>query len=322
MKKILILIFLIFGFGLYTLNKSNVFKDISQEVNFTCSVIEEIQGPEDIDKAGDTLIISSAFHKPAFHKYDGKIYKYKTGELELMQVEVPINPHGISVFGDLLAMVSHDKESDSIKIFEMSGKKLILKNNLTDEKLYNGNDIVFINEKQFFVTIDHSLKTDFSKILENTIQFPGGKVLFYDGENFHEVIEGIVFANGIQFKKNKIYISSMIGKKIYVYNIENPLKPKEEKVISLDEFPDNLHIEDERLLITTHQKIFTLKAHSEQPKRNHSKSSLYEYNLSNGSLSRLSTFPDSYSALSVTVPFENEYVLGNIYSEFLLRCKK
>jgi len=143
----------------------------------------------------------------------------------------PFAPHGISMIKvdsiyKILA-ISHTKNSHSIEVFELEGKKLTHKKTLNHPSMISPNDLVLLDENRFYFTNDHKYTDGIMQLLEDYGGLAVSNVMYFDGENYTEVADGIAYANGINFdkKRNLLFVASprKFLVKVYSVNTNNTL---------------------------------------------------------------------------------------------------
>ena len=139
----------------------------------------------------------------------------------------------------------------SIEVFEIHDDTLHRVETATSEKLTLPNDIVAINDHQFYVTNSASL-TPWLRSLEAVLRLPAGNVLFHDLETgeWKEVASGIPYANGVAIDRlrNRLYVASTASSKVLAFPWDASAPSKRlsgRQEIPLRFCPDNLAWEDE-----------------------------------------------------------------------------
>ncbi|HIF84833.1 MAG TPA: hypothetical protein EYQ79_05100 [Flavobacteriaceae bacterium] len=135
----------------------------------------------------------------------------------------PFAPHGISVFKkdniNIISAINHSKSGESIEIFELNGTKLTHQKTIKNELIFSPNDIVLLDENRFYFTNDHKYKNGLLRLAEDYLGLSISNVIYFDGENFVEVANGIAYANGINFDSNRdlIFVASVRKFLVKVY---------------------------------------------------------------------------------------------------------
>lgn len=139
----------------------------------------------------------------------------------------------------------------SIEVFDIVGGRLCHAATATTSALTLPNDVVALNERQFYVSNSLSLPRP-TQAMEKIFCLPSGSVLFHDlgTGTWRHVAFGIRFPNGLALdrKRRRLFVASTLSRKILAYPW-NPEKPSEPvfnpAMLRLDFLPDNLAWEDE-----------------------------------------------------------------------------
>ncbi len=126
-----------------------------------------------------------------------------------------------------IAAINHTLEGEFIEIFTLEGTKLTHQKTLDNELIFSPNDIVFIDENRFYYTNDHKYKEGLNRLSEDYLGREISNVVYFDGQNYTEVANGIAYANGINFdaKRNLVFVASprKFLVKVYQKNEDNSL---------------------------------------------------------------------------------------------------
>lgn len=200
-----------------------------------------LKGAEDIaiNKIDSFAIISSTARKsfPKTEQEIGGLYflDLKNKNYDPIHLtgnfERPFAPHGISIFRkdsiNIIAAINHTIEGEFIELFELIGSKLTHKKTLEHELIYSPNDIVLLDENRFYFTNDHKYKDGIKRLAEDYLGLAMSNVIYFDGMNFVEVANKIVYANGINLdsKRDLVFVASVRGflVKVYQKNEDNSL---------------------------------------------------------------------------------------------------
>ena len=219
-KTGLILFLALVIFIAYTLVSTGFFRVIHPRFDGEILMKVDLKGAEDIMVSlQDSFVLISATDRANVSKK-----KIKEGGLFLIDLKVdnhtlipltssldiPIEPHGISFFKKdstyHLMVVNHANSIHSIEVFELNGKKLLHKRTLKDESMIQPNDLVMIDENRFYFTNDHGYTKGIGKLLEENLGLSLSNVVYFDGKNYKEVADGIAYANGINFDKDRNFM--------------------------------------------------------------------------------------------------------------------
>ena len=304
-------------------------------------VVQEIplDGAEDLTIAyEDDLMFISAFDRAGAVRGNSP-----TGALYVMNLRtepfVPIplddglgdgfHPHGISVLKlDSVSWkiwaVNHQNGLHTIESFKFQlPDQLVHLHTHEDAMIVSPNDVIALNEHQFYFTNDHKYTSGLPLLAENYLGLALSNVVFFDGDLFREVAGGIQYANGITIDPNepKILVAAPRGFEILVYNIEatNDLTLTER--IALETGPDNLEWDQNGNLWTgAHPNLLRFASYAKL-KKNTAPSEVI--------VLRGSEFESIYlndgsqvSASSVAAPYNQYLFIGTVMDDKLLVLEK
>ena len=335
-------------FSVKTLVDAGQFKNIKPHFDGTCQEVYGLEGPEDIIALDDGRVfissdprrktISESLSLYSYEKKDslsnqGAIFYYDLDSRELINLtshlDFEFHPHGISIFnsfdGNLyLNAVNHTSRGHFIMSFMLSDDKLILLNEISDSMLVSPNDIVMINQNQFYVTNDHGSRKMRGKLIEDYLQLAKSNVLFYDGVDFKVVVNKLKYANGINISRDlkTLYVSETVGKKITIYNRDiNTSDIDLINTINIDSGLDNIELDREgNLWIGSHPRIFDFVKHAKN-----------EINISSSQV--IMVTKDNYEVIeiflndgsnlsgsSVASVYDNNLLIGAVFEDHFLHC--
>jgi len=136
----------------------------------------------------------------------------------------PFAPHGISLFKKdsiyTVMAISHAGQEHSIEVFELKDKHLKHIETLKHPLMISPNDLVMIDEDQFYFTNDHKHTEGFGRMVEEYLGLAVSNVVYYDSNEYREVADGIGYANGINYDQNRelIYVASPRKFTVRVYS--------------------------------------------------------------------------------------------------------
>jgi arylesterase/paraoxonase len=222
--------FLISIIILLTLYVANIFISTgffrTIENKFDGKVLQKIplSGAEDvtISQTGGFAIISATDRKkiPTTQQESGGLYfldvtaKNFNPILLTKNFKKPFAPHGISIFKKdnsyTVAAINHTTEGEFIEIFELIGQELTHLKTLKNEQIFSPNDLVLLDENRFYFTNDHKYKEGVLRLAEDYLGLAISNVVYFDGENYTEVADGIAYANGINYdlKRRLLFVAS------------------------------------------------------------------------------------------------------------------
>jgi arylesterase/paraoxonase len=185
----------------------------------------------------------------------------------------PFAPHGISMIKidsiyKILA-ISHTENSHSIEVFELHGKNLTHTKTLQHASMISPNDLVLLDENRFYFTNDHKYTKGIMQMLEDYGGLSISSIIYFDGEKYTEVADGIAYANGINFdaKRKLLFVASprKFLVKVYAVNTDNALRFIED--IDCKTGVDNIEFDSEGdLWIGAHPNLLHFAAYAKGDK--------------------------------------------------------
>jgi arylesterase/paraoxonase len=251
------------------------------ENTFEGKIIQEISlpGAEDItiSSIDSFAIISSTSGRtlPKTKEQKGGLYFLDLKNDNYQPIHLTANfkkhfaPHGISMIKvdsiyKILA-ISHTENSHSIEVFELNGKKLTHTKTLQHASMISPNDLVLLDENRFYFTNDHKYTEGIMQMLEDYGGLSISNIMYFDGEKYTEVADGIAYANGINFdKKRKLLFVASPRKflvKVFTVNTDNSLRFVED--IDCKTGVDNIEFDSEGdLWIGAHPNLLHFAAYA------------------------------------------------------------
>ena len=340
LKILGVIVLILIIFILYTFSSTGFFKKIENTLNGLVVKEYTIKGAEDITishKEGLAFISSTdRKHFPSDEQEDGDIYliDLKTTTFDSQNLteglSFPFAPHGISILEKdssiILAAINHTLEGHSIEFFNYDS---ILTHiyTLEDKSMISPNDLVLIDEKRFYFTNDHGYTTGLRRLMEEYLGFAWSNVIFYDGENYRRVADGIAYANGINFDKNRdlLFVASPRKFVMKVYKVSNDHSLNHLEDIACNTGVDNIEFDsDMNLWIGSHPNLLAFSAYA-AGKKEISPSEIIKINYSgheDHSIDQLMIDDGSLmSGCSVAAPWNDMVFAGNVMDEKFLLIK-
>ena len=142
---------------------------------------------------------------------------------------------------------------------------MTVERSLVDSSMVSPNDLVMIDENRFYFTNDHCYTKGIGRLLEEYLGLSLSNVVYFDGDRYREVVNGIAFANGINFdsKRNLLFAASPRSFLVKVYSI-NP----DGSLIFIENIPcgmgvDNIEIDTKgNLWIGVHPNLLRFTAYA------------------------------------------------------------
>ena len=343
LKKITSLLFIIIiAFVAYTFISTGYFRTI--ENSFDGEVIKKITlaGAEDISvNTEDGFALISATARKSLPKTEeefGGLYfmDLKTGEYAINKLtsnfKKPFAPHGISMFKTdstyKVIAVNHTLEAHSLEVFRLNGDSLIFEKTLTDKSMVSPNDLVMLDENRFYFTNDHKYTKGFGRLLEDYGGLSISNIIYFDGENYTEVANGIAYANGINYdaQRKLLFVASprKFLVKVYLANDDGTLTFIED--IDCNTGVDNIEFDTEgNLWIGAHPNLLRFASYAKGNKEI-APSELIKINYRGTNDYTLETIyindGSEMSASTVAAPYKDVILTGNVMDAHFLVLKQ
>ncbi|PQJ77507.1 SMP-30/gluconolactonase/LRE family protein [Polaribacter glomeratus] len=244
----------------------------------------------------------------------------------------PFAPHGISIFqkegATTIAAINHTINGEFIEIFSLVDKQLIHKKTLKDDQIHSPNDIVLLDENQFYFTNDHKYKNGVQRLAEDYLGLSVSNVMYFDGKNYTEVANGIAYANGINLdtKRNLVFVASprKFLVKVYLKNKDNTLTFIED--IDCKTGVDNIEIDKNNdLWIGAHPNLLQFASYAKGNKKIAPSEIIKIKYTKKGDYKINQVFMDNGAKMSgstVAAPFSNIILAGNVMDNYFLVLKR
>jgi arylesterase / paraoxonase len=221
---LLVLVLFVTIFFIFNLRQTGFFREIEPIEFGTVHARLPLPGAEDlaISHPDKFLIVSSDDRRATWNGKPGAGGLYYIDLTDqsftpmLLEPGLPdFHPHGISLlkldstrYG--VYVVNHNQSGHFIEVFELINKKLKHIQTITDPAIISPNDVVAVADGKFYMTNDHGYSTKLGVFFENYAGIKASNVMFYDGENFRKVAEGIAYANGVNYdiRTRRLYVAS------------------------------------------------------------------------------------------------------------------
>ena len=188
------------------------------------------------------------------------------------------------------------------------------------------NDVVAVDKDKFYVTNDHGTRGGIMRTLEDYLLIPWSYILYYNGQTFTKVRDGINYANGINISNDhsKLYVACVTGRELLSFKIKEDGSLSLADRLNLKTGIDNIDVdEDGNLWIGAHPKLLAFVAHADDSTK-HSPSQALKLTPSGNSFAAEEIFLDDgkmISGSSVAVRYKNEVFVGVVFERKLLRMK-
>lgn len=145
--------------------------------------------------------------------------------------EQPFFPHGFSMLKIdsstyRIFVINHIYKptltAHTIEVFDLLYQdSLVHRQTLQHESMVSPNDVVAISKTEFYFTNDHGYTSALGVLAEEYLGLAVSNVVYYNGDSYTTVADGIAYANGINIdrKRNLLLVASPRSFGIHVYNI-------------------------------------------------------------------------------------------------------
>ena len=304
---------------------------------FGQSIVERIPlkpGPEDMvldTLHGDPgLLISCCGRREADKPYGEMVhYNLLTGEQQVMKRlnepdDILFRPHGIYLDGNLLYVISHEKEPDihPVLVYRVEGTLLDFVERIQTTHQHSPNALVTGPGREIYLVNDSGKR---GSLIEKALKLKRASVEKLtkngDGEWVAEMVaDRLGYPAGINRIGDKLYVGDAVLSMIHVYEISRAgLKP-------FGEFHklkgnDNIRIYQGQLLTPGHVKPLKFIKHAKNSKKK-SPVDVFLVNPSTGEHSILySTDGSTISAGSTAIIFGNFLYICQVFDPYILKVE-
>lgn len=244
-------------------------------------------------------------------------------------LNIPFAPHGISTYKTdstyTVMAINHTLKGHSFEVFKLQDTVLTFERAITNPALVSPNDVVMLDEKRFYFTNDHKYVDGVGRLLEDYGGLSVSNVIYFDGENYKEVADGIGYANGINYDKARklLFVASPrnFEVKVYAANEDGSLNFIED--IYCYTGVDNIEFDSEgNIWIGAHPNLLAFSSYAGGNKEiSPSEIIKIEYRGKNDYTIEKVYINDGaeMSASTVAAPYQDVIVIGNVMdSRFLV----
>ena len=235
-KGISILLLALIGYVFYIFYSTGYFRTVENTFAGTIAQKVKLPGVEDMQIAYDDgfMLLSSddrASRRDGNPKQGHLYYLDLTNPsfapIQLTtDLKIPFFPHGISMVHTAeqayrVFAVNHVGDKHTIEVFDLYEKRLTHIRTLEDESMISPNDIVALDGERFYFTNDHGYTKGLGKLGEEYLGWAASNVVYYDGQGYREVADGIAYANGINLdvERNLMFVASPRDFLVKVYEV-------------------------------------------------------------------------------------------------------
>ena len=310
------------------------------ENKFDGKIVKKINivGAEDItiSKKDSFAIVSSTARskRPNTEQEVGGLYliDLKNDDFKAIHLtkkfKKPFAPHGISMFQvngkTTIVAINHTLKGEFIEFFTLENEQLTHQKTLKNELIFSPNDIVLLDEKRFYFTNDHKYKEGIGKLAEDYLGVAISNVIYFDGEEYKEVTDGIAYANGINIdtKRDLVFVASprKFLVKVYQKNKNGTLTFIED--IDCKTGVDNIEFDkDDNLWIGTHPNLMHFASYAKGDKKIAPSEIIKIKYTKKGDYKIDQVYMEdgtNMSASTVAAPFGNLILTGNVMDNHFL----
>lgn len=340
------------GYGLYLAAEAGEFRTVENVRPGACRTVSGLPGPEDIafHPLRDIAYVSSFDRRAALDgdPRPGAIFRIGPGGgvVDLVPDAGPdFRPHGISLHVDsdgreTLFVVNHPGEAlfgdapagyegpaHTIEVFDAAGDRLVRRARLTDPLLVRPNDVAAIDAKRFYVTNDHGSEAGAMRKIEDYLRLPWANVVYYDGEGFREVADGLTYANGINRSHDgrRLWVAEVTRSRIREY-LRDPESGSltETRRVDVGFGVDNISVDPDTgdLWLAGHLKLLKFARHAANEEV-HAPSQVKRIRFDDGDVHQETVFVDDGSLLSgasVAAHRDGRLLIGAVFSAHAVAC--
>lgn len=280
---------------------------------------------------GDPCLIISCCGRREADKPYGEIVRYNllSGQQELMKrlkepEDLLFRPHGIYLDGDLLYVISHEKEPDyhPVLIYKVNGLHLEFMELIQTSHQHSPNALVTGPGREIYLVNDSGKR---GSMLEKALKLKRASVVKIVKESdglWHAemVADKLGYPAGINRIDDRLYVGDAVLHKIHVYEIsKDGLSPVGE--ISKLKGNDNIRIHEGQLLTPGHVKAMKFIGHAKNPEKK-SPVDVYLANPATGEFSTIySTDGSTISGGSTALIYDKHLYICQVFDPFILKVE-
>jgi hypothetical protein len=291
-------------------------------------------GPEDMvldTLSGEPALLISCCERREINTSYGEIVRYylRTGAQEVVDrrnepEDILFRPHGIYLDGNLLYVISHEREPDyhPILVYRVYKDHLDFKELIHAGGQHSPNALVTGPGREIYLVNDSGKR---GSVLEKALKLKRASVEKLskrsDGLWRSElVVDKLGYPAGINRIGDQLYVGDALLHKIHVYRIKREgLSPVGE--ISKLKGNDNIRIYNGQLLTPGHVKPFRFIAHARNPKKL-SPVDVFLADPATGEISILySNDGSAISAGSTAIIYQNQLYICQVFEPFILKVE-
>ncbi|NER18088.1 SMP-30/gluconolactonase/LRE family protein [Spongiivirga citrea] len=237
-------------------------------------------------------------------------------------------PHGISFFKKdssyQVMAISHTAQGHSIELFRLDSTTLSHIKTIKHPTMVSPNDVVMVDENRFYFTNDHKYTEGIGRFFEEYGGRAISNVIYFDGNDYREVADGIAYANGINYDRDRklMYVASPRGFLVKVYSRQEDGSLNFIEDIDCNTGVDNIELDENgNLWIGAHPNLLRFGAYA-KGKKETAPSEIIKISYRNkGDYEVEKIYVEDGSEMSastVAAPFGNLIFTGNVKDDKFL----
>ncbi len=309
-----------------------------------CFLVQEVSGQTIVDRIplkpgpedmvldtihGDPAIIISCCGRREADKPYGEIVQYNliSGKQEIMKrlnepAEILFRPHGIYMDGDLLYVISHEKEPDyhPVLVYKVNGSHLDFVELIKTSHQHSPNALVTGPGREIYLVNDSGKR---GSMMEKALKLKRASVVKLtkksDGKWHAEMVaDKLGYPAGINRIGDRLYVGDAVLHKIHVYEIsKDGLSPIGE--ISKLKGNDNIRIYKGQLVTPGHVKAIKFIKHAKNSRKT-SPVDVYLVDPATGEHSTIySTDGSTISGGSTAIIYGKHLYICQVFDPFILK---
>lgn len=287
----------------------------------TVQSVGGMPGPEDLEwhAPSGRLLVSSSDRRA--ETAPGQIYAVQDGVATALERSgepegLDFHPHGLSLVGDRLYVISHSRAGEHSVLVYRVGEGLSLEARLTDPRLTSPNDLVALPDGTIYVTNDKSAGGGLAEIL---FRRKKASVAMYRDGAWSLAIDGLAMPNGIAVDEERLYVAITREDGVFSWDRAPDGSLSDRRLVAAVTGPDNLSWHRGDLVVACHLSAWAFLQHAQRG------APAPSFVLRIGEDGRTSTVfedpGDRISGSSVAVSVGRDWWLGQVFEDFVLRYR-
>ncbi|WP_445496254.1 arylesterase [Photorhabdus sp. SF281] len=337
MKKLIgiALVIAALAYAINLLFDAGVFYSVQDIHVQQCRKVTGVSGAEDIVPLQDGGALISSLNRHG--NTPGALYYLQLGQTPLLlpgDYPTEFFPHGIDVWQEegntWVYVVNHRYQGDRIDVFrfDRAAMRLVYQPALSRSVGKNINDISVIDKTRWLLTRDHAYSGLLGRI-EDYLRLPLSHVLLIDDSGVHTLLDGLHFANGIYYdrQRKRLYVAETTSGAVssWAWQQGGAAPTLLSRITGLHGV-DNIMPDEkgDELLVAAHPQLLKLAAYQKDAKAR-SPSLVWQLAIApNGEAEHAQVIHQSHgqmlAAISVAAPLAGQVVMGSVFDDGLLMC--